>query len=179
MPKRIPHRFAAIDFETADYGRDSACSLAIITVDGDEIVSRWHRLIKPPRQTFEFTYLHGIGWKDVKDQPTFGELWPEILEQFKGIQYLVAHNATFDREVMNVCCIRAGVAPTPLPYKCTVQLARKIWNIRPTKLPDVCRFLSIELRHHQAESDAEACARIMLASFTAPVLEKKGETVEA
>jgi hypothetical protein len=30
--------FAAIDFETADYGRDSACAIAVVGVEGLAIV---------------------------------------------------------------------------------------------------------------------------------------------
>ena len=37
-------------------------------------------------------------------------------------------------------------------------------GIRPTKLPDVCRRLGIPLLHHDAASDATACARIVLAA---------------
>ncbi|MFA5187667.1 MAG: exonuclease, partial [Patescibacteria group bacterium] len=35
----------------------------------------------------------------------------------------------------------------------------------PTKLPDVCRRLKIPLNHHDAASDAEACARIVMAAM--------------
>jgi len=28
----------------------------------------------------------------------------------------------------------------------------------------VCHYLGIDLRHHQADSDAEACARIVMAA---------------
>jgi DNA polymerase-3 subunit epsilon len=45
-----------------------------------------------------------------------------------------------------------------------MQMARAVWNVRPTTLPDVCRFLGIALNHHDALSDAEACARIMIAA---------------
>lgn len=34
----------------------------------------------------------------------------------------------------------------------------------PTTLPDVCRRLGITLRHHDALSDAEACAKVVIAS---------------
>jgi DNA polymerase-3 subunit epsilon len=37
-----------------------------------------------------------------------------------------------------------------------------VWGIYPTKLPNVCRHLGISLNHHEASSDAEACARIMI-----------------
>jgi DNA polymerase-3 subunit epsilon len=45
-----------------------------------------------------------------------------------------------------------------------MQVARQTWGVRPTKLPDVCRFLGIPLKHHDALSDAEAAARIVLAA---------------
>jgi DNA polymerase-3 subunit epsilon len=46
-----------------------------------------------------------------------------------------------------------------------MELARQVWRIYPTRLPDVCRHLGIALNHHHAVSDAEACARIVLAAF--------------
>jgi DNA polymerase-3 subunit epsilon len=48
------------------------------------------------------------------------------------------------------------------PFTCTVKLARERWGIYPTKLPDVARHLGVELRHHEALSDAVACARIVV-----------------
>lgn len=164
MPIQPLRRFAAIDFETADYERDSACSVAIVKVVGEEIVSRWVRLIRPPRKQFVFTYLHGIGWKDVEKEPSFAEIWPEFARQIEDVQFLVAHNAGFDKAVMSTCCIKAGIEPPRLPFHCTVQAARMTWDLYPTKLPNVCQFLNIPLEHHKAESDAEACARIYIAA---------------
>jgi DNA polymerase III subunit epsilon len=164
MPNLAQRCFAAIDFETADYERDSACAVAVVKVIGEEIVSRWVRLIRPPRKQFVFTYLHGIGWKDVEKEPTFGELWPDLTKQIDGVQFLVAHNAGFDKAVMSACCAKAGIEPPRLPFRCTVQAARMTWGLYPTKLPNVCQFLNIPLDHHKAESDAEACARIYIAA---------------
>ncbi len=62
------------------------------------------------------------------------------------------------------CCDLYGMTRPPQPFVYTVQLARQTWNLRPTKLPHVCEYLGIELEHHQALSDAEACARIVLAA---------------
>jgi hypothetical protein len=33
-------RFAALDFETADFGRDSACAVGVVVVDGTAVVDR-------------------------------------------------------------------------------------------------------------------------------------------
>jgi len=159
--------FVAIDFETADYGRDSACAIGLVRVENDRIVRQVHRLIRPPRRQFVFTYLHGIAWSDVADQPTFGELWPELKAELAGVDYFAAHNASFDRGVLTACCRAAGIAPPRRRFVCTVALARQVWDIRPTKLDNVCSRLQIKLKHHEALSDASACAQIILAATKA------------
>jgi DNA polymerase-3 subunit epsilon len=161
--------FAAIDFETADYGRDSACAVAVIRVEGLAIVDRAYYYIRPLRNRFVFSYLHGISWPDVASAPTFGQLWPSLQEKLAGVEFLAAHNASFDRSVLRSCCERARLQAPPHPFQCTVRLARAVWSIYPTRLPDVCRFLRIPLRHHDAGSDAEACARIVIAALEAGV----------
>jgi DNA polymerase III subunit epsilon len=158
-------RFAALDFETADYGRDSACALSIVVVNNGEVVDRWHSLIQPPRRTFFFTYLHGISWHDVKHKPKFSELMPDIRRLLEPVDFVAAHNASFDRSVLKACCDLYGLAPLGLPFVCTVKLARKAWSLKPADLPHVCSHLSISLKHHDAESDAHACARILLSAL--------------
>ena len=156
--------FVALDFETADQGRDSACSIALVRVEGRTIVRSEHHLIRPPRRTFLFTSIHGISWSQVADAPRFAELWPRLAACLDGAQFIAAHNASFDAGVLRACCEQAGLRPPAQPFVCTVQVARQAWNLRPTKLPDVCRHLGLPLRHHDALSDAEACAGIVLAS---------------
>ena len=160
----LPGRFAALDFETADYGRDSACALSIVIVENDTVLDIWTRLIRPPRREFVFTYLHGIAWSHVKDQPSFGELWQEAAQKLEGVDFVAAHNAAFDRSVLRACCDATGFEPLKKPFVCTVKVARAVWNLRPTTLADVCRHLRIPLNHRNAESDAHACARILLAA---------------
>ncbi len=159
-----PTRFVAIDFETADYQRDSACAVALVRVEGDQVVARECHLIRPPRRQFVFTHLHGIMWEDVKNQPSFAELWPRLTHMLLGVDFMAAHNAPFDRSVLRTCCELAGLAPPELPFLCTVRLARQTWQLHPAKLSDVCQHLKIALQHHHAASDAEACARIVLAA---------------
>ena len=156
--------FVALDFETADYSPDSACALGLVRVENHRIVERTYSLIKPPRKRFVFTYLHGITWEDVAHQPSFAELWPTYGPMLEGIDFLAAHNASFDRSVLHKCCAVAGLEPPQVPFRCTVQLARQTWKIYPTKLNNVCDHLGITLKHHQAASDAEACALIVMAA---------------
>ena len=158
--------FAAIDFETADYGRDSACAVGVVRVEKGRIVRKESRLIRPPRRAFVFTYIHGITWDDVAAAAPFAEVWSEIRDILRGVDFLAAHNASFDRSVLQACCLSARLDPPPQPFECTVRHARRRWGIRPTTLPDVCRALEIPFtRHHDALADAEACAQIMMAAL--------------
>lgn len=161
--------FVALDFETADRYRDSACSIGLVRVEQGQVVNKAHYLIRPPRQQFEFTHIHGITWAQVANQPTFAELWPQLAVMFAGADFFAAHNASFDRSVLNACCQASGILPPTPAFVCTVKLARQAWNIRPTKLPNVCDYLGIPLNHHDALSDAEACAKIAIASALAGV----------
>ena len=43
-----------------------------------------------------------------------------------------------------------------------VQIARRDFKISPAKLSNVCQVLGIELNHHEALSDARACAQIVM-----------------
>jgi DNA polymerase-3 subunit epsilon len=156
--------FVAIDFETADYGRDSACAVGLVRVEGTTVVARATRLIRPPRREFVFSYIHGITWPDVAREPDFGAVWRTLSPLLDGAEFLAAHNAAFDHAVLEACCARAGLAPPAIPFTCTVQLARRTWNLRPTRLPNVCSFLGLPLTHHDAASDAEACAQIVIAA---------------
>lgn len=157
--------FAALDFETADYGADSACSVGIVRVENGVVVQRVSRLIRPPRREFLFTYIHGLTWNDVAEQPHFGDLWPQLAHLFEGIDFIAAHNASFDRKVLMACCSTYGVQVPAVPFRCTVELSREVWSIRPTRLSNVCEKLGIALNHHEALSDANACAEIVLRAY--------------
>ncbi|MFH1288193.1 MAG: 3'-5' exonuclease [bacterium] len=162
MNSKIAKSFMAIDFETADYGRDSACAVGMVRVENSAIVDRTFYHIRPPRRNFIFTSLHGISWNDVVDAPTFRQLWPSLRKKFANVEFLAAHNAGFDRSVLNECCKKACLSVPSYSFQCTMLLARKVWNIYPTTLPNVCKYLDISLNHHEAGSDAEACAKIIL-----------------
>lgn len=156
--------FVAIDFETANYSSDSACAVGLVKVSGGKIVDRVVHLIRPPTRQFVFTYIHGLSWKDVAEADDFGALWPKIEDFIEGAEFFAAHNASFDKRVLHACCASYGIVAPALQFHCTVQLARRAWNIRPTKLSDVCQQLGIALDHHEALSDAMACAQIYLAA---------------
>jgi DNA polymerase-3 subunit epsilon len=155
-------KLVAIDFETADYGADSACALGIVAVEDGTVTRKDFRLIRPPRRRFYFTFIHGITWSDVESAATFSEVWDEFRDFWQDANFLMAHNAPFDRAVLRACSLAAEREPPPTPFVCTVRVARAHWNFRPANLAHVCTELGIPLKHHDAASDAFACATIAM-----------------
>lgn len=152
----------ALDFETSDYRPDSACALGMARIRGGRVEDTLYRLIRPPRRRVYFTHIHGITWPMVQDCPTFAQLWPEFSAFWQDADFLIAHNASFDRGVLRGCCAAAGLEPPAQPFLCTVKGSRKGLRLPHNRLNDVCEHLGIELDHHNAMSDALASARIYL-----------------
>lgn len=157
--------FVVIDFETADLSKDSACAVALVRVEEGEIVQSVKALIRPPRETFCWSHLHGITWDDVEDCPTFGERWQQLQPFLEGAAFLVAHHATFDREVLKTCCVQADLQAPALEFVCSMKLARKVWGTKKADLVTLCKQLHIPLMHHDPLSDALACATIFTKAF--------------
>ena len=156
--------FLAIDFETANYGSDSACAIGLVRVENGRITAEESRLICPPSPEFFFTHIHGLTWTDVEFEPTFAGIWDDILPLFDDVDFLAAHNSGFDQKVLKSCCSTYELNPPDKEFVCTVKLARSLWSVRPTKLPNVANYLGLELNHHDALSDSRACANIVIAA---------------
>lgn len=154
-------KIVVLDFETADTCADSACALGLVTIEHGIIVDERAYLIRPPRKTFLFTDIHGLTWQDVCHSPTFEDYIPELNAYLADAQYIAAHNAGFDRKVLLTSYGAAGHNPPYMDTLCTVKLARHAWGLKPTTLPDVCGYFGIKLQHHDALSDARACAQIL------------------
>lgn len=159
--------FVAIDFETADPGADSACAVGLVRVERLAVVAREQVLIRPPRPQVPFAFVHGLTWDRLKGAEPFAGAWRRVEHLLDGATFLAAHNAPFDRKVLAACCAAAELSVPPQRFVCTVRLARRTWPLPSASLPAVCRRLGIGLTHHNALSDAEACARIVIAAAAA------------
>lgn len=154
--------YTAIDFETADNGKDSACAVGLVKIQNNRINDTFYRLIKPPRSWIKYAYFHGITWDMLKNQPTFAEQWQDIAAFLQGTEAFIAHNAQFDRRVLYGTAEAYGIDLPQIPFYCTLKASRKFLTLEKNSLDSVCSALNIELQHHQALSDAMACAKIFL-----------------
>jgi len=161
--------YVAIDFETANRSRASACSMAAVTVENGQIVNSAYSLIRPPILQFDYwnTKIHGLTAKDVEDKPTFAELWDRIKPQLEH-KVVIAHNAVFDIGVLRSMLDEYGLAHPKFQYVCTVEMARRVWtDVENYKLSTLAQRFAIEFDHHHALHDARTCALIALAAQTA------------
>jgi len=158
--------FVAIDFETATGKRNSACSVGIVMVKDGVIAHEYQALIKPPGNKYSWanTKVHGLTAKDTANAKTFKELYPEIKRRLQG-NILVAHNEVFDRSVLKATMELYGLDYTELKlsekWECTMKKF-KDKGYKSTKLNECCSKHKIELDHHEALSDAIACAKLFL-----------------
>jgi len=76
---------------------------------------------------------------------------------------LVAHNASFDIGVLRSLFAHYALETDPLQYYCTVKLARRTFKgLKKYGLANLSNHFGISLDHHNAKSDAAACAIIMM-----------------
>lgn len=154
--------YTAIDFETADNGRDSACAVGLVKIQDMHIVDSFYRLIRPPRSWIKYADFHGITWDMLRDKPTFAEQWQDIAAFLQGTDAFIAHNAPFDRGVLYGTAEAYHIELPEIPFYCTLKGARKFLHLQRNSLDCVCSALNIDLNHHHALSDAAACASIFL-----------------
>jgi DNA polymerase-3 subunit epsilon len=158
--------FTAIDFETANRRRDSACQLAAVVVRDGQIVDERMWMIRPDPFFFSAFNIrvHGIHPQDVEHEASFGELWDEIADVL-GSDCLIAHNAPFDIGVLIGCIERHRLAIPDLHFSCTRLISKQTWPDRGRYgLKPLATWLGVEFRHHDALEDSRACAKLLLAA---------------
>ena len=155
--------FTAIDFETANSSRSSICSMGVAIVSKGKIIQTEHILIKPTPNFYDpyNSDLHGITARHTKDKATFKQQWKELKSYFHN-QTIIAHNAAFDCSVLRTTLDVSNLDYPDLSYHCTYRLSQEALRLTGYKLNEVSRHFKIKLKHHNAESDAEACALIAL-----------------
>jgi DNA polymerase III subunit epsilon len=157
----------ALDFETANERRDSACAVGLAWIADGRVVRRESHLIRPPEMRFApgNIRVHGILPANVADEPGFADVMAPYLDDLsRGL--ILAHNASFDIGVLRAGLARAGLPVPDLSYLCTVQVARRVFPApEGCGLGKVARRLGIRFEHHDAGEDAYACAEIALAAM--------------
>lgn len=161
--------FTAIDFETAQWNPHSICQVGLVRVENGEVVHTVNQLVRPPKNFYQYRNIevHGIKPEDTQDAPTFDQVWHEQMKSFVVDEIFVAHNAQFD-----VNCLRSTLAfydevQPDFEVRCTRTIYRR-------GLAFLCKKYKISLNHHDALSDANACAMLYLKHLKKQQLPRTG-----
>lgn len=146
--------FTAIDFETANPSPNSICQIGLVRIEGGEVTHRIDQLVQPPNNEYNFynTRVHGITADDTADQPTFDKVW-HLMEPYITNQHVVAHNIKFDSSCLSKTLNFYKLNPPSYIKHCTVKIYKR-------NLAFLSEKYSIPLTHHNALSDAYACAML-------------------
>lgn len=151
--------FVAIDFETAQPARHTPCAIGMVKVVNGVITQKVFTLIRPPDNVYAFhnVNVHGINSEHSEDAPEFPEVY-QVIKRMLNNNHVVCHNASFDLDVLRKSMEYHGIDSNDLSYTQSDTL-----ELYGRKSLDVCcKVCGIDLHHHDALSDAEACARLFL-----------------
>lgn len=158
--------FTAIDFETATGYHHSACAVGIVTVEDGNITEEYYTLIQPPENEYWYQNImvHGIKPAETLHAKTFDSVFPEIHKRLFG-RKIVAHNEQFDRNVLAKTMKHYGLYYDELGiadrWECTCKIYRAK-GYKPANLKYCSDRNNIRLNHHEALSDARACAQLYM-----------------
>ena len=139
----------AIDFETANRHPASVCALGAAVLEYGSIEEKISTLICPEKNVGWFSRqniaVHGIYPEDVKDAPTFPEVY-RTLKPYLENGLVAAHNARFDMACLKEACLNCGIPLPTFRYFDTVELARRVFpHLEQHRLNDVCEHLGFDL----------------------------------
>ncbi len=147
--------FTAIDFETAHGKRWSICAVGLVRVEDGTIKEKLSLMVRPPDNIYSRYNIdiHGITPRKTANAPTFAGVWPQI-EPFITNQNVVAHSGfKFDFNVLKQTLEYYEIVEPKYTKHCTCKIYGK-------DLATLCREHRIPLNHHEALSDALACAEL-------------------
>ena len=161
--------FITIDFETATSDRNSPCEIGLTFVKNNKVVDTQSWLIKPkcyPNFDPFNISIHGIEPRDVAKKSEFNQLWKTELKPLLENQFVVAHFASFDFSVLRHTLELYKIPFPGLQYSCSYTFSKKVWpGMLSYDLGSLCSLNKIQFKHHRADEDSLACAKLSLKAF--------------
>lgn len=144
-----------IDTETTGFGKtDRLVEVAVVLVEGNEIIQEWETLVNPERDISN-SNIHGITSEVVSLAPIFAEIDSEFSRLIHG-SIMVAHNISFDQRMLEQEYSRNKKQVDLGMGFCTLQATK-------LKLEVACKEYGItNVSAHRALTDARATALIFI-----------------
>ena len=161
--------FTAIDFETAQGNPNSICQVGLVRVENGKVVKEVNRLVRPPNNYYFYKNIevHGIKPIDTEDAPNFDVVWHEDMKQYIVDEIVVAHSIQFDAGCLRHTLAYYDEVQPQFEERCTRAIFRR-------GLAYLSKKYKIPLNHHDALSDAHACAQLYLKHLAHQNLPKTG-----
>lgn len=149
--------FCVIDIETTGFRtRDAIIEIGVIRVrDGAPRVTTWSALVRPsvniPKKIRDLT---GITNDMVADAETIDQVLPRVAT-FVGEARLVAHNANFDRRILEHNARALGLSFAGNTWVCTMRMAQRAAVGGPYKLGVLAERFDVQPSNHRALADCQ------------------------
>ncbi|WP_100630119.1 exonuclease domain-containing protein [Algoriphagus formosus] len=154
--------FIAIDFETANNNRISACAIGLAFVKNDTFVHKDKFFISPPEAEVilqSHYQIHGISKEDLEFALDFKDLWEIEFSKYFNSSLIVFHNASMDLSILKNLFLHYKIEDFNIRYLDTMRLAEK--SGKPRKLTDLADEFEINIKnHHDPLDDAVVCAHV-------------------
>jgi DNA polymerase-3 subunit epsilon len=161
-----------IVFDTETTGLEPQNGDRIVEIGCVELINHipsgrtFHRYLNPERgMSIDAARVHGLDDAFLRDKPRFAAIAGELIE-FVGDASLIAHNAQFDLDFLNLELGRAGLPGFPQDRIIdTLMLARRKHPAGPNSLDALCSRYEIDLSRrtrHGALLDAELLAEVYI-----------------
>ncbi len=154
--------FYVIDFENACNDNSSICQVGLVKYKNGHYITLIDSLINPNTE-FTNTDIHGITKDDVKDAPTFEEVYSQI-EMYLKDEIVFNHNGS-DKSKFESACRKADLPIFNIIWLNSATLVKRTWTQFSSSgfgLSEMCKFLGIEFESHNAASDACAAAHLIV-----------------
>lgn len=160
----MSERIIVFDLEVLNQDPTSVCSIGIVELVDQRIVSTYYSLIKPRNLSYDvYRYkVHKIKVKDLMNERSFLEVWKDIHHYFEDC-IVVSHDIQGDmmylREVL-----KQNNIPYPHVYmSCTNVLAHLVYpQLQKYNLKDLAQMIGYQFDAHHALGDALACAHLLM-----------------
>ncbi len=161
--------YVVVDTETTDKNRGVARLVEIagliVSLPSGTVIDRFQELIYPAMSIpEEVIAIHGITDEMVRDAPRVRAVLPRFFAWCGGRQ-LIAHNASYDRDILRYESGRGLVRSPGLEIFCSLKLARKLLPKRDGghSLSALTAWCGVEHRNaHRAMGDCEALAAVLM-----------------
>jgi DNA polymerase III subunit epsilon len=144
-----------VDFETTGFVSPTVdiVEVAVIDQDGQVLLET---LVKPSdRIPYRASLVHGIYDDDVKNAPTFAEVYAVFRNAVGSQPYAIAYNDQFERGILRAVCQRYSQPVPPMEWHCAMRTYMAYaQHYKFSKLGDACQQEGVRVENaHRALGD--------------------------